>query len=81
MLKMAVWYPAIFMLFYEEKYGGYAIFLLGIRLYPFSTSQSCVNRPTFLSLTAYVSSVYNLYFFHWQTMFQYVHICSSGASH
>ena len=50
MLKMAVWQPAIFMPFYEEKYGRYAAFCL---IYAFVRSAHIIilRHPACISFT------------------------------
>ena len=50
MLKMAVWQPAIFMPFYEEKYGRYAAFCL---IYAFVRSVHVIilRHPACISFT------------------------------
>ena len=93
MLKMAVWQPAIFMPFYEEKYGRYAAFCL---IYAFVRSAhiiilrhpACISftnrlcsfclQPMFLPLTSDVLICPQPWFMCFTIVKQHIHNCEQG---
>ena len=92
MLKMAVWQPAIFMPFYEEKYGRYAAFCL---IYAFVRSAhiiilrhpACISftnrlcsfclQPMFLTLTSDISVCPQLWFMCFTVVNHITHNCEA----